>query len=88
MHTASFRLPPELIGALARTASRRGEPRSEVVRAALEEYLARAREEGNTSLGALVDALVTYPGSGVGDLAARSEAHLRSKFHARRRRPR
>lgn len=34
---------------------------------------------------ALLDRLVTYEGSGLGDLAARSEEYLRRIFHERRR---
>lgn len=34
----------------------------------------------------LLDRLTTYPGSGKGDLARRSEVHLREKLGARRQR--
>ena len=38
----SFRLPPELLRALGRLARQRGVPKSQVVREALEQYLATA----------------------------------------------
>jgi hypothetical protein len=88
VNTASFRLPPELLGALERSATRARRPKSEIVRAALEEYMARDAGESGLALSQLIDHLVTYEGSGVGDLATRGEAHLRARFHARRRRPR
>ena len=83
MDTVSFRLPSDVIDSLALAASRRGVARSVVVREALVAFLDPVAEEDTT--GALIDALVTYPGSGVGDLAARSEEHLRARFHGRRR---
>jgi hypothetical protein len=88
VNTASFRLPPELLGALERSATRARRPKSDLVRAALEEYLARVGAEGGLTLGRLIDDLVTYEGSGIGDLGAHGEAHLRARFHGRRRRPR
>jgi hypothetical protein len=88
VNTASFRLPPELLSALERSAARARRPKSELVRSALEEYLARAGGEGGVTLSQLIDQLVTYEGSGVGDLGTRGEAHLRARFHARRHRPR
>ena len=38
----SFRLPPELLRALGRLSRQRGAPKSQVVREALEQYLAAA----------------------------------------------
>jgi hypothetical protein len=86
MNTASFRLPPGLLEALERSAKRAGRPKSDLVRAALERYLGGFDRKGRSTTGELVDSLVTYEGSGVGDLASRGEAHLRARFHARRRR--
>jgi Arc/MetJ-type ribon-helix-helix transcriptional regulator len=83
METASFRLPPAILRALERTAQRKKLAKSAVVRAALQKYL--EREESLGSTGALVDALVTYRGSGKGDLAARGEELLRARFRGRRR---
>ena len=85
VNTASFRLPPELLGALERCATRAQRPKSDVVRAALEQYLDRVGRERRVTLGQLIDALVNYEGSGVGDLGTRGERHLRARFHARRR---
>ena len=83
METASFRLPPSILRALERAAGRKGVAKSALVRAALQRYLAQQESSGST--GALVDALVTYPGSGKGHLAARGEEILRERFRARRR---
>jgi len=83
--TTSIRLPPGLIQAIERAAARRGVSRSTLVREALEEHL---RGAGSAGLAGLVDRLVTYPGSGVGDLSTRGEEILRERFHGRRRRPR
>jgi hypothetical protein len=88
VNTASFRLPSGLLEALERSARRARRPKSDVVRTALEEYLERVDTEQGMTMGHLIDELVTYEGSGVGDLATRGEAHLRARFHARRRRPR
>ncbi|MBI2898153.1 MAG: ribbon-helix-helix protein, CopG family [Deltaproteobacteria bacterium] len=88
METTSIRLPESLARAVARVAARRGLARSTIVRKALEDYLRRTGEESARGLGALVDALVDYPGSGVGDLGARGEDHLRRRFRGRRARPR
>jgi len=85
VETTSIRLPPALIQAIERAAVGRGVSRSTLVREALEEYL---RRTGSTGLGALVDRLVTYPGSGVGHLATRGEEILRERFSGRRRRAR
>jgi Arc/MetJ-type ribon-helix-helix transcriptional regulator len=88
METTSIRLPHELIVTLERARTRRGVTRSDLVREAIEAYLRQIQEAPTSGLGALVDSLVTYPGSGVGDLATRGEHYLREKFGARRRRPR
>jgi Arc/MetJ-type ribon-helix-helix transcriptional regulator len=83
METASFRLPPAILRALERAAELEGVAKSAVVRAALQRYL--EQQEASRTTGALVDALVTYRGSGKGDLAARSEEILRARFRGRRR---
>lgn len=88
METTSIRLPEALVRSVDRLASQRGVDRSTLVRAAIDEYLQRSGERRSEGLGALVDALVTYPGSGVGDRGARSEEYLRRTFRERRRRPR
>lgn len=80
----TYRLPDELTAELDRVARRRGVSRTLVVREALSEYLA-SDARAQPSLVELADGLVTYEGSGVGDLATRSEQHLRAKFGARRR---
>jgi metal-responsive CopG/Arc/MetJ family transcriptional regulator len=85
MDTASFRLPEELVRAVAAAAARRRVDRSTIVREALSSYLERISRSAKMSTAELIDTLVTYPGSGCGDLATRSEQHLRARFHARRR---
>lgn len=88
VNTTSIRLGEALARTLDRLASRRGVARSTVVRRAIEDYLRRAGGTRAERLGALVDALVDYPGSGVGDLGARGEDYLRRTFRGRRDRPR
>ena len=88
METTSIRLPEALLRSLDRVASQRGVDRSMLVRAAIDEYLQRSGERPAEGLRALVDSLVDYPGSGIGDLGARSEEYLRRTFRERRRRPR
>jgi metal-responsive CopG/Arc/MetJ family transcriptional regulator len=85
VNTASFRLPEDLLGALERQATRARRPKSELVRVALEQYLKRADRQRETGLRQRVDELVTYEGSGSGDLAIRGEAILRARFRGRRR---
>jgi metal-responsive CopG/Arc/MetJ family transcriptional regulator len=85
MDTVSFRLPPELVEGIATIARRHGVDRSAIVREALESYLRRQGGSARPTRGALVDRLVTYRVSGVGDLATQAEQHLRARFRARRR---
>jgi Arc/MetJ-type ribon-helix-helix transcriptional regulator len=89
VNTTSFRVPAELVAHLTRVAREQGLSRSEAVRHALELYVARARSSTSTSLVERADELVKgYRGSGVGNLAERSEEHLRKRFRAAGRRPR
>ena len=85
MDTTSLRLPRHLSGALDRLAEERGKTRSEIIREAVEEYVAASRAGASGDRVALVRRLVTYPGSGRTDGAARSEEYLRRVFGARRR---
>ena len=85
MNTTSLRLPRHLATALDRLAEERGTTRSSLIREAVEEYVAGKRVGGPGDRLALVRRLVTYPGSGRRDGAARSEEHLRRIFGARRR---
>jgi metal-responsive CopG/Arc/MetJ family transcriptional regulator len=84
MSTTSLRMPGELTHALDQLAQERGVTRSDLIREAVEAYVASCREGGPEDRVALVRSLVTYEGSGRGDLASRSEEHLRSLFRARR----
>ena len=86
MALASIRLPDHLVREVDEVAARRRVTRSEVVREAVAEYCATARSTRTRDPVALVEQLVTYPGSGRGDLARRSEEYLRELFRARRRR--
>jgi Arc/MetJ-type ribon-helix-helix transcriptional regulator len=88
MALTSIRLPDHLVHDVDEVAARRRSTRSEVVREAVAEYCAAARGGRELDPVALVERLVTYPGSGRGDLAERSEFYLRALFRARRRRPR
>lgn len=87
METTSVRLPARLVASLEAAASRRGVKRSTIVRKALEEHLGRARVR-KSGMAALIATLVNYEGSGVGDLASRSEHYLHEMFRDRRRRSR
>jgi metal-responsive CopG/Arc/MetJ family transcriptional regulator len=86
MPLTSIRLPDHLARDLDEIASRRRTTRSELVREAVEEYCAGQRTREDADPVALVERLVTYRGSGKGDLAARSEEYLREIFRDRRRR--
>jgi metal-responsive CopG/Arc/MetJ family transcriptional regulator len=85
MDTTSLRLPRHLSAALDRLAVERGTTRSVIIREAVEEYVAASRTTGSGDRVALVERLVTYPGSGRKDGGARSEEYLRRSFGARRR---
>jgi metal-responsive CopG/Arc/MetJ family transcriptional regulator len=85
MDLTTVRLPESLTRSVDEIAKQRQVSRSEVVREALEQYCERARSAEKLSRVELLHTLVAYPGSGVGDLASRSEQHLRKRFHARRR---
>jgi Arc/MetJ-type ribon-helix-helix transcriptional regulator len=88
MDLTTVRLPENLARSVDEIAKQRQVSRSEIVREALEQYCERANKEEPRSRVELVRSLVAYEGSGVGDLASRSEEHLRKRFDARRRRPR
>ena len=84
MALTAVRLPESLARSVDEIAKQRHVTRSEVVREALEKYCERVRKGANRSRLDLLRSLVTYRGSGVGDLAARGEEHLRKRFSARR----
>jgi metal-responsive CopG/Arc/MetJ family transcriptional regulator len=86
MPLTSIRLPDHLVRDLDEVAARRKTSRSDVVREAVEQYCASSRTRDELDPVAIVERLVTYPGSGRGDLARRSEAYLRELFGERRRR--
>ena len=85
MSTTSIRLPDHLVRELDEVAGRRRATRSDLIREAVEQYCATTRSEEEVDPVALVDRLVTYDGSGRGDLARRSERYLREIFGERRR---
>ena len=88
MEPTTIRLSAELAEAADRIAERQRVTRSDVIRKALEEYCSkRGKGKPQGRLALLMD-LVSYSGSGVGDLASRSEEHLRKRFRGRRRRAR
>lgn len=82
----SIRLPDQVTRELDALAARRKTNRSTLIREAVERYCAamRAGERGDRL--ALLERLVTYEGSRVGDLAERSEHYLREMFGGKRRR--
>jgi Arc/MetJ-type ribon-helix-helix transcriptional regulator len=86
MGLTSIRLPDHLVREVDEVATARRTTRSEVVREAVTQYCTAARAQRRRDLVTLVEDLVQYPGSGRGDLAARSETYLREIFRARRRR--
>ena len=86
MALTSIRLPDHLVRELDEVAARRKATRSELVRDAVEQYCSTARLAKESDPVALVEQLVTYRGSGRGDLARRSEQYLREMFGARRQR--
>jgi metal-responsive CopG/Arc/MetJ family transcriptional regulator len=86
MSLTSLRLPDHLVRELDEVAARRRATRSELLREAVEQYCAATRSGEELDPVALVERLVTYQGSGRGDLARRSEQYLREMFRERRRR--
>src|SRR5256885_5684457 len=71
----TVRLPAELATALERTARKSGRRASEIVRAALREYL-RLGSSGNARPGERVRALIGSVDSGVVDLAEQHRAYI------------
>jgi Arc/MetJ-type ribon-helix-helix transcriptional regulator len=89
MALTSLRLPDALARELDEIAARRRTTRSDAIREAVEQYCATARKGGKPDRIDLLQRLVTYGGSGRGDLAENGERYLRDLFRARRRpRPR
>jgi len=86
MALTSIRLPDHLVREIDEVAAQQRVTRSEVVRDAVAQYCTAARSASRRDPVALVEQLVTYPGSRRGDLARRSEDYLREIFRARRRR--
>jgi Arc/MetJ-type ribon-helix-helix transcriptional regulator len=86
MAMTSIRLPDHLTKELDAIASRRRTTRSDLIREAVARYCSATRAGGEDDAVELVERLVTYRGSGVGDLGRRSEPHLRGMFRERRRR--
>lgn len=88
MDLTTVRLPESLTRSVDEIAKQRQVTRSDVVREALQQYCERQNTSEPRSRSELLRSLISYPGSGVGDLGARSEEHLRKRFNARRRRSR
>jgi metal-responsive CopG/Arc/MetJ family transcriptional regulator len=86
--STSLRLPDELARELDEIAAKRRTTRSDAIREAVEQYCAAARKGRTADRIELLHRLVTYEGSGRGDVAENSERYLRELFGARRRRPR
>ncbi len=86
MAVANIRLPDHLSRELDEIAARRRTTRSTLVREAVAQYCNAVRDEDTEDPFLLLDAEVTYEGSGVGDLSTNSEAYLREKLSGRSRR--
>ena len=86
MELASIRIPESLAQAVDDIARQRHVTRSDVIRDALEQYCGQARKRRRLVRVEQLKELVTYPGSGIGDLASNSEEYLRRRFRARQRR--
>lgn len=71
----TVRIPEELANALDRTARRSGRRTSEIVRAALREYL-RVGSGANARPGERVRALIGSVDSGISDLAEEHRAYI------------
>lgn len=84
----TLRLPDELSRELDRIAEERHVTRSDIAREALEQYCSAVRKGQHGSRVTLLQSLVTYPGSGRGDLARQGRRYLREMFDAKRRRHR
>lgn len=78
---ASFRLPRELEEKLASVCAREGVTKSEMIREALKEYLAR-RENSESPYELGKDLFGKY-GSGVGNLSTEYKKRVREKIHAK-----
>jgi metal-responsive CopG/Arc/MetJ family transcriptional regulator len=86
MDTTSIRLPEHLTREIDRLADDRHTTRTAVICEAVEQYCAQQRAGRGSDRLALLRRLVTYEGSGRGDLAERAEEHLRVLFEEKRRR--
>ncbi len=81
----SIRLPEHLTQELDHMAAERRVTRSDLIREAVEQYCTASQRRGVLDRVTLLHRLLTYRGSGRGDLARRSEERLRELFDARRR---
>jgi Arc/MetJ-type ribon-helix-helix transcriptional regulator len=88
MELASIRLPDSLARSIDEIARQRHVTRSDVIREAVEQYCRRSDKRRRLVRVEFLEQLVTYPGSGTGDLAYRGEEYLRRRFRARRHRSR
>ena len=86
MSLTSIRLPPHMTKELDEIAARRRATRSDLIREAVAQYCAATRRGDKPDPVELVERLVTYKGSGAGDLGRNGEAYLRDIFRARRQR--
>lgn len=87
MAMTSIRLPDHLARELDEIAARRRTTRSRLVRDAVAHYCEAVRAGKDDDPFLLIEAEPSYPGSGLGDLAERSEAYLRERLSGRRHRP-
>ncbi len=81
-YTIAIRIPSHLMKQLKQSAKVAKQSRSEIIRAALEDYFSRVGKTAKDPYEVL-SSLMPFEEGGAHDLALRSEEYLRKKFHAR-----
>ena len=79
-NTIAIRMPDPLLKQVRRSAKAMKKSRSEVIREALEDYFARAGVGVERDPYAALLSLMPFEGSGIPDLASKSQEYLRKKF--------
>jgi len=79
----SIRLDEELDRMVRQTAKALGRTKSDVVKASLREYCARALRDREAAPYALAEDLLGQTGSGLGDLSTNGRKYLLEFLHAR-----
>lgn len=84
-HTIVIRFPSDLFKKVQKTARVQKKNRSVIIREALEDFFSRTGPSAEKDPYQTLLSLMPLEGSGISDLASRSEEYLRKKFHARSR---